>query len=154
MLNPEGVVYVFFREEKRSFFTFAGFGSPVEVFDQTPVKIVWSFSAGNDLRPPTQMPEEVDDEEITTVPEGARRTVQANMYERDANASRNCIAKWDFKCAVSAFGFRERYGELGEGFIHVHHLKPLGEMGEQYELNSVTDLRTVFPNCHVMLHRK
>lgn len=154
LVNPEGHVYVFFREEDRDPFTFAGLGKAVEVLDQTPVKIVWSFSAGNDLRLPTQLPEEVDDEEVTTVPEGARRTVQVNVYERDPNARRKCIAKWGLKCAVCSFDFAERYGTLGEGFIHVRHLKPLGEIGEQYELNPVTDLRPVCPNCHAMLHRK
>ena len=154
MLNPEGAVYVFFREEERSTFTFAGLGRAVEVFDQTPVKVVWSFSTGDNFRLPTQMPEEVDEDEISTVPEGARRTVQVNVYERDPNARRKCIAKWGLKCAVCSFDFRQRYGELGEGFIHVHHLKPLGEIGQQYELNPVTDMRPVCPNCHAMLHRK
>lgn len=154
LVNPDGKVYIFFREGDRDAFTFAGLGKAVEVFDQSPVKIVWSFSAGNDLRLPTQMPEEVDDHEITAVPEGARRTVEVNVYERDPNARRKCIAKWGLKCSVCSFDFGERYGALGEGFIHVHHLKPLGEIGEQYELNPVTDMRPVCPNCHAMLHRK
>jgi 5-methylcytosine-specific restriction protein A len=42
---------------------------------------------------------------------------------------------------------------LGEGFIHVHHLKPLAQIGEQYELDPINDLRPVCPNCHAMLHR-
>ena len=41
----------------------------------------------------------------------------------------------------------------GEGFIHVHHLKPLAQIGEQYELDPINDLRPVCPNCHAMLHR-
>ncbi|HCY17388.1 MAG TPA: DUF3427 domain-containing protein [Curvibacter sp.] len=154
LTNPIGNVYVFFREEDRDPFTFAGLGKAVEVFDQTPVKVVWSFHGGDGTRLPTQMPEEVDEDEVSTVPEGARRTVQVNVYERDPNARRKCIAKWGVKCSVCSFDFGERYGELGEGFIHVHHLKPLGEIGEQYELNPVVDLRPVCPNCHAMLHRK
>lgn len=154
LINPVGRVYVFFREEDRDPFTFAGLGRVVQVFDQTPVKLIWSFHAGDDTRLPTQMPEEVDEDDAATVPEGARRTVQVNVYERDPNARRKCIAKWGVKCSVCSFDFGERYGELGEGFIHVHHLKPLGEIGEQYELNPVTDLRPVCPNCHSMLHRK
>lgn len=154
LINPDGHIYVFFREEDRDPFTFAGLGKAVDVFDQMPVKIVWSFRAGDDLRLPTQMPEEVDDDEVSTVPEGARRTVQVNVYERDPNARRKCIARWGLKCAVCSFDFSERYGALGEGFIHVHHLKPLGEIGQQYDLNPVTDMRPVCPNCHAMLHRK
>lgn len=154
LIEPDGNVYVFFREEDRDPFTFAGLGKAVQVFDQTPVKIIWGFHAGDDKRLPTQMPEEVDEDEVSTVPEGARRTVQVNVYERDPNARRKCIAKWGVKCSVCSFDFGERYGELGEDFIHVHHLKPLGEIGEQYELNPVADLRPVCPNCHAMLHRK
>lgn len=41
-----------------------------------------------------------------------------------------------------------------EGLIHVHHLKPLGEVGEGYLLDPVADLRPVCPNCHAMLHRR
>lgn len=154
LINPAGNVYVFYREDDRDPFTFAGLGRAVEVFDQTPVKIVWNFHAGDGLCPPTQTPEEVDEEEVGTVPEGAKRTIQVNVYERDPNARRKCIAKWGLKCSVCSFDFVESYGELGEGFIHVHHLKPLGEIGEQYELNPVTDLRPVCPNCHAMLHRR
>ncbi|GAB3189911.1 HNH endonuclease [Hydrogenophaga aquatica] len=154
LINPDGNVYIFFREEDRDPFTFAGLGKAVQVADQTPVKVIWSFHAGDDTRLPTQTPEEVDEDEVGSVPEGARRTVQVNVYERDPNARRKCIAKWGVKCSVCSFDFGERYGELGEGFIHVHHLKPLGEIGEQYELNPVTDLRPVCPNCHAMLHRK
>lgn len=153
LIQPGGNVHVFFREEDRDPFTFAGLGQAVEVFDQTPVKIVWSFRGG-DWRLPTQLPEEIDADEVSTVLEGARRTVSVNVYERDPNARRKCIAKWGGKCCVCAFDFGEQYGELGEGFIHVHHLKPLGEIGAQYELNPVVDLRPVCPNCHAMLHRK
>ncbi len=46
------------------------------------------------------------------------------------------------------------YGQIGEGFIHVHHLKPLSEIGQEYEVDPIEDLRPVCPNCHAMLHRK
>ncbi|MEG0771017.1 MAG: HNH endonuclease, partial [Clostridia bacterium] len=46
------------------------------------------------------------------------------------------------------------YGEIGKDFIHVHHLKPLNEIGEEYIVNPVNDLIPVCPNCHAMLHRK
>jgi 5-methylcytosine-specific restriction enzyme A len=154
LIKPSGRVYVFFREDDRDPFTFAGLGNAIEVFDQTPVKVIWSFCGVDGARLPTQMPEEVDEEEVSTVPEGARRTVQVNIYERNPNARRKCIEKWGVKCSVCLFDFGQRYGELGEGFIHVHHLKPLGEVGAQYELNPVTDLRPVCPNCHAMLHRR
>ncbi len=52
-----------------------------------------------------------------------------------------------------AFNLGEQYGEIGQGFIHVHHLKQLSDVGEGYEVDPVADLRPVCPNCHAMLHR-
>ncbi len=36
---------------------------------------------------------------------------------------------------------------MGEGFIHVHHLKPLSEVGYEYRVDPIRDLRPVCPNC-------
>ncbi|WP_206431606.1 HNH endonuclease [Deinococcus psychrotolerans] len=47
----------------------------------------------------------------------------------------------------------EFYGPVAYGFIHVHHSKPLSEIGERYTVNPETDLMPVCPNCHAMLHR-
>ena len=46
------------------------------------------------------------------------------------------------------------YGEIAKGFIHVHHLIPLSEIKENYQVNPKTDLIPVCPNCHAMLHRQ
>ena len=48
----------------------------------------------------------------------------------------------------------EKYGEKGEKFIHVHHLKPVSEVGAQYEVDPIKDLIPVCPNCHAMIHRR
>ncbi|HHO0788469.1 HNH endonuclease [Aeromonas allosaccharophila] len=50
--------------------------------------------------------------------------------------------------------FGEKYGELGKGFIHVHHMMPLSEIGEEYVVDPIKDLIPVCPNCHAMLHRR
>ena len=50
--------------------------------------------------------------------------------------------------------FETTYGEIGKGFIHVHHLTPIASIGKEYRLNVDTDLAPVCPNCHYMLHRK
>lgn len=46
------------------------------------------------------------------------------------------------------------YGEIAEGFIHMHHLVPLSAIREEYKLNPQTDLIPVCPNCHAMLHKR
>jgi putative restriction endonuclease len=43
--------------------------------------------------------------------------------------------------------------EVGAGFIHVHHNKPVSETGPT-RLNPGTDMSVVCPNCHAMIHRK
>jgi hypothetical protein len=100
-------------------------------------------------RSDSNLPNEILDERIF---EGAKKVITVNVYERDTRARRKCIAHWGCACVVCGFEFAAKYGELGAGFIHVHHLKPLGEIGQQYELNPITDLRPVCPNCHAMLH--
>lgn len=33
---------------------------------------------------------------------------------------------------ICGFDFEERYGLLGKGFLHIHHLRPLHTIGEDY----------------------
>jgi len=54
---------------------------------------------------------------------------------------------------VCSFDFGKQFGPLGEGFIHVHHLRPISSLREEHDVDPITDLRPVCPNCHAMLHR-
>lgn len=95
-------------------------------------------------------------EQVTTPElyyEGASRLISVNAYERDSRARRACIEYYGTGCSVCGFDFAERYGELGRGFIHVHHLVPLSEICKSYVVDPIKDLRPVCPNCHEMLHR-
>ena len=92
-----------------------------------------------------------DDEKLY---EGALITVKANKYERNQKARKECVAKKGYHCLVCGRDFESTYGEIGRGFIHVHHLTPISTIGQEYELNVDTDLAPVCPNCHYMLHRK
>jgi 5-methylcytosine-specific restriction protein A len=84
--------------------------------------------------------------------EGAKKQVRVNAYERNPKARKACLKHYGYRCVVCDVLFEERYGKLGENFIHVHHLKPLALSVAAYELNPVNDLRPVCPNCHAMLH--
>ena len=86
--------------------------------------------------------------------EGGKTTVVVNRYERDPKARDACIKMFGAKCSVCEFDFLRTYGKIGQGRIHVHHLRPLSEIKERYKLNPATDLRPVCPNCHEMLHVK
>lgn len=85
--------------------------------------------------------------------EGAKRQVTVNSYERDSKARKRCIEKYGAVCSICGFDFEKIYGELGKGFIHVHHIVPIHTIGKGYEVNPEKDLIPVCPNCHAMLHR-
>ncbi|MBU7575481.1 MAG: HNH endonuclease [Hydrogenophaga sp.] len=105
-----------------------------------------------ELAPPQTFPEDIGD--LPGVIEGAKKQIVVNAYERDSTAKLRCIKRWDCVCFVCKFDFHAVYGDLGKGFIHVHHLKPIHTIGEEYVLDPENDLRPVCPNCHAMLHRK
>ena len=97
-----------------------------------------------------------DFEELTdteTLFEGAKKTVIVNQYERNQEARKKCIAEHGYICKVCGMDFEKTYGEIGRGFIHVHHIVPISTIGEEYQLDPVKDLVPVCPNCHAMLHR-
>ena len=85
--------------------------------------------------------------------EGAKRKITVNAYERDPEARRICIRHHGAVCKCCGFDFEKTYGEQGRGFIHVHHIRPLATLGEGYQINPVTELVPLCPNCHAMVHR-
>jgi 5-methylcytosine-specific restriction enzyme A len=86
--------------------------------------------------------------------EGAVISVHVNRFERDAEARSRCIAHYGPRCAVCDFDFAATYGEIGRGFIHVHHIVPLATIAKEYVVDPIGDLRPVCPNCHAMLHKR
>ncbi len=98
----------------------------------------------------------IDPDEIATPSlyyEGVSRTMTVNAYERDPRARKACIDHYGAVCSVCGLDFGTRYGKIGQGFIHVHHIVPLSKIGKNYVVNPIKDLRAVCPNCHAMLHR-
>ncbi len=86
--------------------------------------------------------------------EGKSQLVAVNVFERNQKARTACLQHYGFICVACGFDFEKFYGALGREFIHVHHIKPLAEIGEEYIVDPVRDLQPVCPNCHAMLHRK
>lgn len=85
-------------------------------------------------------------------PEGAKTRVVVNAYERSAKARLACVGHHGRKCTVCDIDFGTFYGEIGVGFIHVHHRRPLAMRRKDYRVDPVKDLIPVCPNCHAMLH--
>jgi len=86
--------------------------------------------------------------------EGSRLRVEVNIYERSREARNKCVAHYGARCLVCDFDFEAAYGDIGKGFIHVHHLVPLSEITKSYIVDPIRDLWPVCPNCHAMIHRR
>jgi len=80
-------------------------------------------------------------------------TITVSLYEWDPQAIAICLAHHGAVCRVCAVDLRRRYGAIGEGYMHVHHLKNLTDRDVGYVLDPINDLVPVCPNCHAMLHR-
>jgi len=98
-------------------------------------------------------PDELPTENTEELFEGIKRTVTVNSFERNSKAKQLCVKHWKAICAVCTFDFEKTYGEIGKGFIHVHHLTPVSQIGKAYQVDPINDLIPVCPNCHSMLHR-
>ena len=98
------------------------------------------------------LPEEVNEPDQYF--EGATYRIAINAYERNQQVRSACIEHYGASCYVCRFNFGATYGDVAEGYIHVHHLVPLSEIGEEYEVDPVKDLRPVCPNCHATIHRR
>ena len=85
------------------------------------------------------------------IAEGAKKSVYTTKYERDPNVRRAFLQGKHLKCEVCGFDFEEVYGKLGEGYIEVHHKKPISDGERITDLEN--DLVMLCANCHRMIHR-
>lgn len=100
-----------------------------------------------------------EEEELTSIiventPEGKKVACYTTRYERSAKNRSNAIKIHGNICQGCGFDFEKIYGEIGKGYIEVHHTKPLYEEGGTVEINPATDLICVCSNCHRMIHRR
>ncbi|MNE42714.1 HNH endonuclease [compost metagenome] len=96
------------------------------------------------------IPEEIVSTRI--YPEGVAVTISVNTFERNRAAREACIRHHGCKCKACNFDFRETYGSIGAGFIHVHHIIPLATIRQGYQVDPINDLVPLCPNCHAILH--
>lgn len=78
-------------------------------------------------------------------------------YERDPKLVKKKIqaatAIGQLSCEVCSFDFSKAFGDLGAGYIEVHHLKPVHTLGKKGR-TKLEELALLCSNCHRMAHRK
>lgn len=101
----------------------------------------------------TRMENRIDDEGEPAFTEG-RQILRAHLMRERSSA---LVAQFkrenpDPVCACCGFNFGHAYGEFGQGFCEIHHIKPVSAMksGEETKLRDVV---AVCANCHRMIHR-
>ena len=101
--------------------------------------------------------ESQDDDDYSPTKEGQIKLMLHKVRERDPKLRKKAIeiflkSNKKIFCEVCNFSFEDKYGEIGTGFIEVHHLKPISEYSEN-EKSSIENLKLVCSNCHRMIHR-
>lgn len=84
--------------------------------------------------------------------EGDARHISTKVYSRNPEARRRCIEHYGANCWICGISFGAVYGKVAEGYIQIHHLRPLSETTGEHAVVPVEDLLPVCPNCHAVLH--
>jgi 5-methylcytosine-specific restriction protein A len=83
----------------------------------------------------TGLDQEAAPETPASAIEGSRIRVEVNRFERDLGLRLAAVRFHGTRCQVCDFSFEEVYGELGAGYIEVHHLKPLSSHQKPVTIN-------------------
>ena len=125
-----------------------GLGKKTDVSAQNQIdKLYWNRNPSQEVI----TPHEVSGTDVYI--EGSVKQILVNQYERDSKARQACIDHYGCTCQLCRFDFSKVYGAYGEGFIEVHHIKPLHQIKDSYTVDPVNDLIPVCSNCHSILHR-
>ncbi|WP_165423555.1 HNH endonuclease [Ktedonosporobacter rubrisoli] len=85
--------------------------------------------------------------------EGKSQLRLTNTHERNPRLRAEAIKIHGVRCYVCDFSFSEAYGPLGNGFIEIHHLRPVAEYTEETLVDPSNDMLPLCANCHRMIHR-
>ena len=86
--------------------------------------------------------------------EGDVVSTEINRYERNKRNRLHALAIHGCSCKACGFEFADRYGPKATGYIEVHHITPVSELGPGYMINPETDLIPLCANCHRVAHMR
>ncbi|MGC5001176.1 HNH endonuclease [Streptomyces sp. DT203] len=103
------------------------------------------------------LPQEAEEEDDSSAPEGRLLTRRHKIRERDNGLRKRKIDAvlrqgHGLACEACGFDFEATYGPRGAGYIECHHVVPLHEAGEGR--TKLSDLALICANCHRMIHRR
>lgn len=114
-------------------------------------RAVWKLNTGLEA---AGHPEQNEIDPKLSYSEGALKRIEVNAYERCPKARNACLEHHGYQCAACGFDFEKTYGAVGKGRIHVHHIVEISSIGVEYEVNPITDLVPLCPNCHYIAHQR
>jgi hypothetical protein len=97
------------------------------------------------------------DVDIREYQEGEQLRRERVFFSRHPRLREDAVAHYGASCSVCKFDFEAVYGDLGRGFIEIHHLESVAERGQVTEgawSASIHDVRPLCANCHRMVHRR
>jgi 5-methylcytosine-specific restriction enzyme A len=120
----------------------------------------------NDYLAEADNPTESEADTATGEPDGAGTpeadvAIEAKKLRWHLRAERNPKLARDAKrihgstCQVCGFIYKDRYGEIGDGYIEAHHITPFSELADRpTQLDPAADFAVVCASCHRMIHRR
>jgi predicted HNH restriction endonuclease len=84
--------------------------------------------------------------------EGGVNEIFREHQKRNPKLRKAAIREYGYSCVICGFNFEEVYGNLGRGFVEVHHLELLSAIKNERILTA-KDVAVVCANCHRVLHR-
>jgi len=142
---------------------------PIEELDQPPLNTFHWHTQSSGILIPNHIADAIEQlwvsrdsarqsrlpEELAACPvyiEGLGRQIVVNAYERNVSARKQCLEHHGYSCACCDAALSQVYGPIADQFIHVHHLKPIADIGQSYAVDPINDLVPVCPNCHAIIH--
>jgi 5-methylcytosine-specific restriction enzyme A len=109
---------------------------------------------GETIETHSDLADEFDIAPQTSVVE-TRKYLYHKKIERNRTAAKNAKKFHGTTCQACDLNFVKRYGEIGEGFIEAHHLRPIAtlEEGVPVKYDVATEFAVLCANCHRMIHR-
>jgi len=90
--------------------------------------------------------------DVEGLPEGAMQMIKINRYERDRRNRAAALAIHGCCCTACEMNFEQTYGSASAGFIEIHHVVPVSQIGADYVVDPRNDLIPLCSNCHSVAH--